>query len=210
MTQAPPPPPAGMGPAPVDYPVVPVVESPPEIKRWLPLVAWFLAIPHYIVLFFLGIAAFVAVIVAFFAILFTKRMPEGIFRFLVMTHRYSWRVMIYTTFLVNEYPPFDFDTSSPNDQTPYAARYSVQGPEAYNRWLPLVKWLLAIPHWIVLYFLGIAAWIVTIIGFFAVLFTKRWPEGLRDFVIGVYRWQYRVNGYVGLLVDPYPPFSIDR
>jgi hypothetical protein len=78
-----------------------------------------------------------------------------------------------------------------------------------SRWLWLVKWLLAIPHFIVLYFLGIAAAVVVFIGFFAVLFTGKWPDGLRTFLLGYYRWSYRVWGYTTLLVDRYPPFSLE-
>jgi hypothetical protein len=72
----------------------------------------------------------------------------------------------------------------------------------------LVKWLLAIPHFIVLTFLGIAAFVVEIIAFFAVIFTGRWPAGMRDFVVGVVRWSTRVNAYVLFLTDEYPPFSL--
>jgi hypothetical protein len=75
--------------------------------------------------------------------------------------------------------------------------------------MPLIKWLLAIPHFIVLWFLTIALYVVIIVGFFAVLFTGRWPDGLRDFVVGFYRWSLRVQAYYTLLVDEYPPFSLE-
>ncbi len=78
-----------------------------------------------------------------------------------------------------------------------------------NRWLVLVKWLLAIPHIIVLAFLYIAVWFVLLITFFAVLFTGKWPEGMRDFTVGVMRWHTRVNGYLLFLTDAYPPFSLE-
>jgi hypothetical protein len=78
-----------------------------------------------------------------------------------------------------------------------------------NRWLPLVKWLLAIPHYIVLVFLYIAAVVVVIIAWFAILFTGRYPQGMFDFVVGVLRWSLRVGAYAFLLVtDRYPPFSL--
>jgi hypothetical protein len=87
--------------------------------------------------------------------------------------------------------------------------YEVDYPEKLNRWLPLVKWwLLAIPHYIVLFALGIAAFVVYIIAWFAILFTKRFPRGLFDFIVGYRRWEYRVNAYTGLLRDEYPPFSL--
>ena len=78
-----------------------------------------------------------------------------------------------------------------------------------NRWLPLVKWLLAIPHYIVLFFLDIAALVVVIVAWFAVLFTGRYPRGMFDFIEGVVRWHNRVIGYAFTLVtDQYPPFSL--
>ena len=79
-----------------------------------------------------------------------------------------------------------------------------------NRWLPLVKWFLAIPHFIVLFFLDIAAVVVVIIAWFAILFTGRYPRGMFDFVTGVMRWSLRVTAYAFLLVtDRYPPFSLE-
>jgi hypothetical protein len=79
-----------------------------------------------------------------------------------------------------------------------------------NRWLPLVKWLLAIPHYVVLFFLSIAAFVVVVIAWFAILVTGHYPRGLFDFVVGVGRWALRVNAYAFLLVtDRYPPFSLN-
>jgi hypothetical protein len=78
-----------------------------------------------------------------------------------------------------------------------------------NRWLPLVKWFLAIPHYVVLFFLFVAAAVVTVIAWFAILFTGRYPRGMFDFVVGVGRWGLRVQAYAFLLVtDRYPPFSL--
>jgi len=78
-----------------------------------------------------------------------------------------------------------------------------------NRWLPLVKWFLAIPHYIVLFFLAIGAVVAIIIAWFAILFTGRYPQALFDYVVGVGRWALRVQAYVSLLItDRYPPFSL--
>lgn len=204
MTQTPPPPaPAGSG-----YPVTVDLTSPDEIKWWLPLVSWLLVIPHVFVLLGLFIAAVVCELIALFTILFTKQVPEGISKVLVMTVRYNWRVSSYSGFLRNEYPAFEFD-GSPQDPGTDPASLSVAKPAEYHRLLPLVKWLLAIPHLIVLWVLGIAVFFCMLIGFFTVLFTKKWPEGLRTFVIGYYRWQFRVQAYLFLLVDEYPPFSLE-
>jgi hypothetical protein len=90
----------------------------------------------------------------------------------------------------------------------YPAGFEISYPEELNRWLPLVKWLLVIPHFIVLLFVGIGAFFVAIYAFFAVLFTGRWPRGAFDYMVGTFRWAYRVVAYYHLMVDPYPPFSM--
>jgi hypothetical protein len=79
-----------------------------------------------------------------------------------------------------------------------------------NRWLPLVKWIMAIPHYIIIYLLAIGAWVCVIIAWFAILFTSRYPKSLFEFVVGVMRWGLRVEAYAFLLItDRYPPFSLD-
>ncbi len=87
--------------------------------------------------------------------------------------------------------------------------YDVEYPEELSRWLIFVKWLLAIPHIIILYALGIAASVVTFIAWFAILFTGRYPQGLYGFAVGYMRWSLRVQAYVLLMRDEYPPFSLD-
>jgi hypothetical protein len=89
-----------------------------------------------------------------------------------------------------------------------ALRLDIDRQEEYHRWLPLVKWLLAIPHLIALIFVAIAAAFVILFAFFAVIITGRYPRGAFDFVVGAYRWGTRVNAYVRLMVDPYPAFSL--
>jgi hypothetical protein len=81
-------------------------------------------------------------------------------------------------------------------------------PAELNRWLPLVKWLLVIPHFIVLFFVAIGAFFVGVFAFFAVLITGRWPRGAFDYLVGTFRWAYRVVAYFHLMVDAYPPFSL--
>jgi len=191
-----------------DYPVVVEFERDLAVDRWRPFVNWLLAIPHWIVLYGLNIVSRGIVLVSFFTVLFTKDIPDGLFNFQAMVNRYSLRVSTFVGFMKNEYPPFEFqmDTADPGGD---AARYSITKPAEYNRWLPLVKWLLLIPHYIVLVFLLLGAVIVEIIAMFAVLFTGQFPQGLRDYVIGVTRWSNRVSAYFMLLVDEYPPFSLD-
>jgi hypothetical protein len=96
----------------------------------------------------------------------------------------------------------------PAEVRDYPAQLGIDYQEEYSRLLPLVKWLLAIPHFFVLTFLGIGAAFVLFIAFFAVLFTGSWPRGMFDFVVGVQRWAVRVYAYVGLMTDEYPPFSL--
>jgi hypothetical protein len=90
----------------------------------------------------------------------------------------------------------------------YPARLELAYPQELNRFLPLVKWLLIIPHFIVLAFVAFGAFFVAIYGFFAVLFTGRWPRGAFDYMVGTFRWGYRVAAYFHLMTDAYPPFSL--
>ena len=172
------------------------------------MVHWLLAIPQVIVLYALGIVEGVVWILAWFAILFTGQMPDSFFGFIVMTHRYQWRVASYLFFMREDYPQFEFPTVGPDPGTD-PAHLSVEPAPKLSRGLIFVKWLLAFPHYVVLFFLGIAVYVVWIVGFFAVLITGRWPDSLRDFVIGVIRWSNRVSIYVYLITDEYPPFSLD-
>jgi hypothetical protein len=184
------------------------LDAPDTIARWRPLVHWLLAIPQVIVLYALGIVEGVVWILAWFAILFTGQMPDSFFGFIVMTHRYQWRVASYLFFMREDYPQFEFPTVGPDPGTD-PAHLSVEPAPKLSRGLIFVKWLLAFPHYVVLFFLGIAVYVVWIVGFFAVLITGRWPDSLRNFVIGVIRWSNRVSIYIYLITDEYPPFSLD-
>ena len=119
--------------------------------------------------------------------------------------RFSSRVKAYFMLLMDKYPSTDEDQ---------AVHLEIAYPDAkqdLNRWLPLVKWLLAIPHYIVLLFYGIAAIVSVVIAWFTILFTGRYPRGLFDFVVGVFRWSLRVEVYAFLLTtDRYPPFSLSK
>jgi hypothetical protein len=192
----------------VGFPLQLELDAPDHIARWRPLVHWLLAIPQVIVLYALGIVQSVVWILAFFAILFTGKMPESFFGFMTMTHRYQWRVGSFTLFMREGYPPFEFQTVA-TDPGGDAAVLSIEPAPKLSRGLIFVKWLLAIPHYFVLFFLFIAVYVVVIVAFFAVIITGRWPESLRKFVIGVMRWAYRVSIYTYLMTDQYPPFSLD-
>jgi hypothetical protein len=185
------------------YPVTYDVEYAPELSRWLIFVKWLLAIPHYIILYGLQIAWSAVAFVAFFIILFTKKYPRELFDFSVNVLRWSTNVNAYTGLLRDEYPPFSWERGK------FPVTVEVDYPEELSRWLIFVKWLLAIPHYLALALLGIAAAVVLFIAFFAILFTKKYPESLFNFVVGVQRWGLRVTAYVYLMRDEYPPFSLE-
>ncbi|HEX2293894.1 MAG TPA: DUF4389 domain-containing protein [Actinomycetota bacterium] len=191
----------------VDYPVKVELEAPNEIARWRPIAHFFMAIPHFIVSQALQALLGAVTLIAFFAILFTKKYPEGLFRVAVMAERYNWRTTSFALYLREAYPPFDFQMEL-EDPRLDPARFSVEYPAELNRWLPLVKWFLAIPHFFVLLGLFVGGAAVVVLSFFAVLFTGKYPEGMRNYMVGTTRWYMRVTSYVCLLTDRYPPFSL--
>lgn len=197
-------------PDPHPYPATLSLESPEKIANWRPLVQWFLAIPHFVVLYVLGIVASVLSIVAWFAIVFTGKLPSGIAEWLALYLRYGNRVSAYAGFLRPEYPPFSLETGS-GDPGEYPGVRTDLNPALSdrNRVTTFFRFLLVIPHVVVLFFVGLAASILWVIALFAVLFTGRWPAGLHRFVLGYLRWSLRVNAYSNLLTDEYPPFSLD-
>ena len=136
-------------------------------------------------------------------IVFRRRYPRWWFDFARELARLNMRVGAYGTLLTDRYP------STTEEQ---AAHLDIDYPDAekdLNRWLPLVKWLLAIPHYIVLFVLWIVAFFAILIAWFAILFTGRYPKALFDYVVGLFRWTVRVTAYVSWLVtDQYPPFSM--
>jgi hypothetical protein len=136
-------------------------------------------------------------------ILFRQKYPRWWFDWNLELQRFGNRVGAYMALMDDRYPATD-DHQSVHLDYPYP-----DVERDLNRWLPLVKWLLAIPHYVVLLFLGIAAFVVVIVAWFAILFTGRYPRGMFDFVEGVIRWQNRVAAYAWLLVtDRYPPFRL--
>ncbi|MGO4616100.1 DUF4389 domain-containing protein [Nocardia sp. 2YAB30] len=200
----------------------------PALSRWMWLVKWLLAIPHYVVLFFLHIAYLVLTIIAFFAILITGKYPRALFDFNVGVMRWGWRVTFYSVSVLgtDKYPPFSLQ---PNAE--YPADLEIDYPETLHRGLVLVKWwLLAIPHYLIVAAMvsgGVAVgmgdsgdWggggsiplvsILLIVALIALLFTARYPQGVYDFVLGINRWLIRVQAYASLMRDEYPPFRLDQ
>lgn len=186
------------------YPVRADAARQDEYGRLLPLVKWLLAFPHYIVLVFLGIAAMLAVLASFFAVLFTRSYPRGLFDFVVGVQRWAWRVLAYVYLMTDAYPPFSFEEQG------HPASYTVEYPEeGVDRWRPLVHWLLILPYHLVAGLLASLAYLVALLVFFVILFTKRFPEGLFDLMLSSLRWTLRANAYAMWLVTRYPPFEWD-
>jgi hypothetical protein len=150
----------------------------------------------------LGIAAAFAAIIAWFAILFTRSHPRGIWDFTHYFMRWRSRAMAYMALLRDEYPPFG--------DGEYAVTYRVEYPtEGRDLWAVGLRIIYVIPHLIVLFFLSIA-WIITaVIAWFAILFTGEYPEGLYKFAVGYLRWTVRVETYLYLMRDEYPPFPLE-
>jgi hypothetical protein len=177
-----------------------------EVDRWRVIGNIILAIPHIIILYGLQILRNVLSLVVFFTILFTQQIPDQMFNLIVMCDRYQWRVTTYTLFMRNEYPAFDF-TAAEDDPGGDTASLSIDRQEQYNRWAPLYKWFLAIPHYILLAVFLIGAWFVVVISWFVVLFTGKWNDGMRDYIIKVARYGTKVFAYP-LLRDEYPKFGL--
>ncbi len=195
-----------------------------HLSRWLWLVKWLLLIPHYLILIVLWIAFAVTTLVAYVAVLFTGRYPTAIFAFNVGVLRWSWRVNYYgyQALGTDRYPPFTLA-----DVTDYPARLQLDPPARLPRWRPLVAWLFAAPHLLLVAALtGPATWqfqhgasssvpigavsLGLLIAGISLLFTGRYPRGLYDLLLGIARWSLRAVAYLALLTDQYPPFRLDQ
>ena len=185
--------------------------EPPGRGWWL--LKWLLALPHFILLAFLWIAFVVVSIIAFFSILFTAKYPRGLFDFNVGVMRWSWRVGFYSYSALgtDKYPPFSLRAGD------YPADLEVAYPENLSRGLVLVKWwLLALPQYIVVGIFqgggrsGGLVFVLAIFAAVAVLFTRKYPKDIFNFVVGMNRWSIRVGAYAALMTDQYPPFRLDE
>jgi len=190
------------------YPVQVDLTADTRVARWRPLVQWLLAIPHLAVTSVLTSLRHVLTAVSLVTVLFTKRIPRQVFDAIAMTYRYEWRSTSYALFLHEQYPPFDFQPTAADDAETPQTLMDFTYPEEMSRWKPLYKWLLAVPHYVVLLALVIASIFVIGFGLVAVVITGAYPARAREFLVGVYRYGLRVQSYVGLLTDEYPPFAV--
>lgn len=210
------------------HPVSVTATLDPDLSRWQWLVKWVLVLPHVVVLALLWPVLVVTTLAAGVAILVTGRYPRAIFDLDVGILRWTWRVSYYAfgVAATDAYPPFSLQP------TAYPADLEIAYPEeGLSRGLVLVKWLLALPHWLVLAVLtgGALTWtadlgrpdgagvvvgggligVLTLVAVLVLLVSGRYPRGLFDLTVGLQRWVYRVAAYVALMTDQYPPFRLD-
>jgi uncharacterized protein DUF4389 len=199
---------------PLNYPVAVSVDAPVgDRNRLTGALRPILSIPHMILVGpgawfhrldsagLIGAAAYVLAVVNWFSILVSGQSVKGIRDFQLYYLRWRTRALAYMALFVDPYPPFG-DGS-------YPATIAVTEPAVRDRATIAVRLILAVPHLIVLFFLVLAWALCTVIAWFAILFTRRYPASLYPFALGVMRWVLRVEAYLLLLVDEYPPFTLD-
>ncbi len=207
------------------YPLTMEARLDAPLSRWLWLLKWVLLIPHVVVLLFLWLAFVILTVFVFFAILFTGRYPRTLFDFNVGVLRWTWRVSYYgySALGTDRYPPFTL-----HDVPDFPTDLWVEYPETLSRPLVLVKWLLAIPHYLIVsVFVGSGAWtaarsdnivfggwslvgLLVLVAGLGLLFRNRYPTSIFDLVLGLNRWSLRVAAYSALMTDTYPPFRLDQ
>lgn len=191
------------------YPAHLELDAPLEVANWRPLVHWLLAIPHLLIANVLSSVGSVLTLVSWFIIVFTGELPQSIANFQCMILRYQARTYSYVLWLREPYPDFNFDmTPADPGGDPIRIELAPQLVDR-NRLTVGLRFLWILPIALFLCLVAIAAWVVGFLGFFAVLFTGRWPEGMRDFMVKTVRLSVRVTAYAYLLVDDYPPFALD-
>ena len=210
----------------MDYPVTLTVEFPERLSRLTTFFRFFMLIPQWFVLIFISIAAWFIMFLAWWAILFTARYPEVFLNFVTWWLRWAARFTGYSYLLTDKYPPF-----SGREETDYPVIFEVEPPEKLSRlttffrfpivptwtlelgggqqlrWSSMPGMPMTIPHYIVLWFISIAGFIILFLSWWAILFIGKYPRVFFDFITWWFRWDIRVLGYAYLVTDKYPPFS---
>jgi len=192
------------------YPATFTFEPPEKVANWRPVVNWLLAIPHFAILYVLRVLAEVVGVISWFVILFTGALPESFANIQAMYLRYELRTYTYASFMCEEYPPFSFAMTPTDGGEDPRVRVDFH-PQLTDRNRVTVGFriILVIPQLVAIVVLSAFSCVLTVIAFFVVLFTGRWPEGMRNLVVNVMRWYLRVQTYFLLLTDEYPPFTLD-
>lgn len=193
----------------MSYPARVEVQTPEKLANWRPIGQIFMAIPHLIIGYVLNTVAEVCAVVSWFAILFTGKMPAGLSNMICLSLRYQNRAYAYAGCLHDQFPPFEF-TSTPADPGTTPVQVNFQPTlEGRNRLTCALRIIWAIPVALFTLLIMIVACVCQLIAFFAVLFTGKWPVAIRGWVLKGMNASLRLNAYVMLLTDVYPPFSTE-
>lgn len=199
------------------YPLTVVAEYPQRSSRGLALAAIlfffksFLLFPHFVLLYFLMIAWAFTGFIAQLVVLFTGSYPQALWNFNLGVLRWTTRMNAWLFGLTDEYPPFRLSAGSyPFDVLAERPAYSSRGLALATLLFFIGKVILAVPHLIALWLLGMAQGVVTVIGYWAVLFLGQYPQTLWDFQVGALRWRTRVSAWLMGLIDKYPPFRLEH
>lgn len=191
----------------MDYPASVTVEAPDRTARWRPFVHWILLIPHQLIQFVFVTVAWLLTVLTSFIILFTGKLPAGIASYQVMYVRHYNRVLSYLHLIHDQYPAFEFSASSQDPGgSPIAVNMEPQ-LENRNRLTSLFRVIYGLPQIVFVLVYSYLVLVVVSIAYLIILFTGRWPTGMRNFVIGFYRAHTRYLHFIHMLTDKYPPFS---
>lgn len=185
-----------------------VVDAPYEVARWRPLVHWLLFIPHAVISYALRSLACVVAVMCWLVLLVTGTFNRGLYGMMVLYARYDARATGYLVGFSEAFPPFDFRAGgADNEAYPPIQLNLPEPPESGSRKLAL-NVLLAIPHYVVFLVFAVAALAVAVAGWFAVLFTGRWPQGMRSFLVRVNNYYFRIWLYAAMVETTYPKFGL--
>ena len=191
----------------MDYPASVIVDAPDRVANWRPLVHWILLVPHQVIQMVFVTVAWLLSVLTWIVIFLTGKLPAGIANFQVMYVRHYHRVLSYLHIIHEQYPKFEFSSAAEDPGgSPVAVNIEAQ-LENRNRLTSLFRVIYGLPQivFVIVYSYLVAA--VVTIAYVIILFTGRWPTGMRNFVIGFYRAHTRYLSYIHALNDKYPPFS---